>query len=100
MRLQKVLRNYKKEKNYMAIVLKKVTPMFNGILTTSDVYTIEDCTYNGIVDSEFVGKVKQIQKVIAIGAQVRSVSVGDLVYINLINIQLQCRTRTLLGEHG
>lgn len=44
----------------MAIVLKKVTPMFNGILTTSDVYTIEDCTYNGIVDSEFVGKVKQI----------------------------------------
>ena len=49
----------------MAIVLKKVTPTFNGILTTSDVYTIEDCTYNGIVDSEFVGKVKQIQKAIA-----------------------------------
>ena len=91
-------RNYKKEKNYMAIVLKKVTPIFNGILTTSDVYTIEDCTYNGIVDSEFVGKVKQIQKVIAIGAQVRSVSVGDLVYINFDKYTTPVQTKDSLKE--
>lgn len=82
----------------MAIVLKKVTPMFNGILTTSDVYTIEDCTYNGIVDSEFVGKVKQIQKVIAIGAQVRSVSVGDLVYINFDKYTTPVQTKDSLKE--
>lgn len=66
----------------MALKLKKVRPLFNMILTTTDVYE-EDQMVSGIINSsKQKGSLKENQTVVAVGDTVRNIKVGDLVNIN------------------
>lgn len=54
--------------------------MFNGIITTMEKYE-EDVVDNGLI-TRHKGAIKEFQKVVAIGNQVREVKVGDLIKID------------------
>lgn len=61
--------------------LKKVTPMFTGIIVTCDRYTVEETTTDGIEDVSMTGRIKEIQTVVSPSEQCvnRGIKVGDLV---------------------
>lgn len=62
--------------------LKKIRPMFNRVITTMDLYE-EDQLQNGLIDTRKTkGSLKEYQTVVAVGATVRDINVGDLVAIN------------------
>lgn len=64
--------------------IKKVTPMFNRIVTTANRHT-EPAYFEGtnIVDSsKQENRLKQYQKVIAVGTGVHNLKVGDLVWLD------------------
>lgn len=61
------------------IKLKKVTPMFNKIITTAE-FT-EELTENGIITNT-KKSVDEFQTVIAVGDSVRSIKVGDVVCVD------------------
>lgn len=60
--------------------IKKIKPMFNRILVTSDKYE-KDVTQGGVVTIT-AGTLKEYQKVISVGSTVRDIKEGDLVLIN------------------
>lgn len=60
--------------------IKKIHPMFNRILVTSDKYE-KDVTKGGVVTIT-AGTLKEYQKVIAVGSTVRDIKEGDIVIIN------------------
>lgn len=62
------------------IKVKKIIPMFNGIITTMDKYE-DDVVDNGLI-TRHKGAIKEFQKVVAIGNQVREVKIGDLIKID------------------
>lgn len=64
------------------LVLKKITPVFNHVLTTKDVYD-KDVMENGMI-VETKGTVKRYQRVVAVGPQVKSCKAGDMVMIDPI----------------
>lgn len=67
----------------MITTIKKVKPLFNGIVTTMNKYgndiKLKD---TNLIDSSKAGAVKEYQTVIAVGPMVRGINVGDTVYIN------------------
>lgn len=66
----------------MALIIKKVRPLFNMIITTMDLYE-NDQLVNGIIDAtKQSGTLKEYQRVIAVGDTVRNIKEGDLVNIN------------------
>lgn len=60
--------------------IKKIKPMFNRILVTSDKYE-KDVTQGGVVTIT-AGTLKEYQRVISVGSTVRDIKEGDLVLIN------------------
>lgn len=64
------------------MILKKVTPMFNAIITTARKYTVDEVQKSGSIITKDVGSLKEYQKVIAVGTTVRGIKEGDLVLIN------------------
>ena len=60
--------------------IKKIKPMFNRILVTSDKYD-KDIKQGGVVTIT-AGTLKEYQKVISVGSTVRDIKEGDLVFIN------------------
>lgn len=65
------------------LIVKKIKPMFTSLITTMDKYEEEVKTTDGLVDTnKQVGGLKEYQKVLAVGDSVRSIEVGDLVYVN------------------
>lgn len=65
------------------MIIKKIKPLFNTIVTTMDRYTEEELKVGGIIDSSKISlPVKEYQKVVAIGPTVRNIEVGDVVKIN------------------
>lgn len=60
--------------------IKKIKPMFNRILVTSDKYD-KDIKQGGVVTIT-AGTLKEYQKVISVGSTVRDIKEGDLVLIN------------------
>jgi ribosomal protein S4E len=65
------------------IKLKKITPMFNGIITTADVYEQDSVSAAGIIDGKTKkGALKEYQTVISIGSSVRACKVGDMICVN------------------
>ena len=60
--------------------IKKIKPMFNRILVTSDKYE-EDVKQGGVVVIT-AGTLKEYQKVIAVGDTVRGIKEGDIVLVN------------------
>lgn len=66
----------------MSLVIKKIKPLFNMILTTMDTYE-EDQKVGNIIDStKQSGTLREYQRVIAVGDTVRNIKEGDLVNIN------------------
>ena len=61
------------------IKLKKVTPMFNKIITTAE-FT-EELTESGIITNT-KKSVDEFQTVVAVGDSVRSIKVGDVVCVD------------------
>lgn len=67
----------------MKVIIKKVKPMFNGLITTMNRYDNNVKINNtNLVDSRKVNAVKEYQTVIAIGPMVRGIEVGDVVFVN------------------
>lgn len=64
------------------IKIKKVRPTLNHILTTADTYDTVQLKDGMIDTSKEEGQVKEYQKVIAIGPNVRDIKVGETVLIN------------------
>lgn len=67
----------------MIVTIKKVKPMFNGIVTTLNRYG-NDQKIKGtdLIDSTKVGAVKEYQTVVSVGPMVRGINVGDVIFIN------------------
>lgn len=67
----------------MIVTIKKVKPMFNGLITTMNKYG-NDQKIKGtdLIDSSKANSVKEYQTVVAIGPMVRGIEVGDTVFIN------------------
>lgn len=70
------------------VILKKIKPMFTSLITTADKYE-EVKTSGGIIDTTKSGTLKEYQRVLAVGADVRVVKVGDLVCINPSNYSIK-----------
>ncbi len=74
--------------------IKKVRPLFTGVVTTATRYVGDTTTKSGlIVDAtKMSGQLNNIQKVIAVGKMVTDVKEGDYVKLNykryLVPIQL------------
>lgn len=67
----------------MIVTIKKVKPMFNGIVTTLNRYgTDQKIKGTDLIDSTKVGAVKEYQTVVSVGPMVRGINVGDVVFIN------------------
>ena len=65
------------------IRIKKIKPMFTGLVTTMDRYTEDIFTDGGLLDmSRKKGMIKEYQRVICVGGAVREIKEGDLVCIN------------------
>lgn len=63
--------------------IKKIKPLFTGILTTGERYS-EDVRDNGLIIAN-KGDLKTYQKVLAIGSSVRDIEVGDTVMIDMLH---------------
>lgn len=62
--------------------INKIKPMYNRVLTTCELYEMDN-TVDGIVDaSKAEGSIKEYQTVIACGPMVKSVKPGDLIVVN------------------
>lgn len=61
--------------------IKKIRPMANYLVTTSEEYTEESAKKGGIIVKQ-TGIPKEYQKVVAVGPMVRNINVGDVVCIN------------------
>lgn len=62
--------------------IKKLKPMFTGIVTTMDKYHYDDKVKGIITSSKMEGAIKEIQTVIAVGSHVNTVKAGDLVLLD------------------
>ncbi len=64
------------------IKLKKITPLFNFVLTTADNIKDYDETNGVITNATKINTRSDLQKVIAVGPMVKGISIGDTVCIN------------------
>ena len=60
--------------------IKKIRPLFTSLITTMDRYE-EDLKEGGLIVRQ-KGSLKENQKIVAVGENVRGMKVGDLVNIN------------------
>ena len=67
----------------MITIIKKIKPMFNGLITTMNRYE-QDVKVKGtdLIDSSKSNAVKEYQTVVAVGPMVRGIEVGDTVFLN------------------
>lgn len=67
----------------MIATIKKVKPMFNGLITTMNRYgSDQKVKGTNLIDSSKANAVKDYQTVVAVGPMVRGIEVGDTVFIN------------------
>ena len=63
--------------------VKRITPLLNHIITTANVYPESEISGDiSTNDDEVAGQIKPYQTVVGIGPNVRTINVGDLVYID------------------
>lgn len=67
--------------------IKKIKPVFTGILTTAEVYEYDSTTDGGIV-TKTKGALKEIQKVLAVGSCVKEVKEGDYICVNPVRYRV------------
>ena len=66
--------------------VKKIRPLFTGVVTTAMTYKQDQTTSKGglLFDtSKMKGDLNNFQRVIAVGTMVRDVKEGDIVFLNL-----------------
>lgn len=68
----------------MKLHIKKIKPLFTGIVTTAECFE-ENFTTKGGITIRRKGELKPWQKVIAVGSTVRDINVGDTVMVALDN---------------
>lgn len=75
-------RSYQKSKKMFKI--KKVRPLFTGVITTATKYKDVMTTNGGLIidTTKMEGSLNPYQTVVAVGDMVRGLSVGDIVKIN------------------
>lgn len=68
----------------MAFKIKKVKPLFTGVITTATTYKGEIKTNGGIIldTRKMEGSINPYQRVVAVGNMVREVKENDIVKIN------------------
>ena len=69
----------------MAFVIKKVRPLFTGVIVTAKKYVGEQAAKKGglIIDTRKMdGRLNPYQTVVSVGSTVRDVNEGDVVKIN------------------
>ena len=69
------------------MIIKKIKPMFTGIVTTMKMLEEEDAKVGtlGLIDtSKMKQTIKEIQEVVAVGNNVSGIKEGDLVAVNPI----------------
>ena len=68
----------------MAFKIKKVKPLFTGVITTATTYKGEVKTNGGIIldTRKMEGSINPYQRVVAVGNMVREVKENDIVKIN------------------
>lgn len=65
------------------LLVKKIKPLFTALITTMEKYDTDLIMAGGLIDtSKQKGALKEYQTVLALGATVREIEVGDLVSIN------------------
>lgn len=62
------------------MIIKKIKPLFNFIITTMDKYQSDGKMGDLIIKQK--GTLKEYQKVVAVGNSVREIKAGDMVMIN------------------
>lgn len=64
--------------------IKKVRPLFTGVVTTAQVYTDEIKTAGGLLvdTTKLAGTINPYQQVIAVGSMCKDVKEGDVVKLN------------------
>ena len=72
--------------------IKEIKPVFTSIVTTCDVYT-EDMYENGIIMAK-KGDTKTYQTVLAVGAAVHEIHVGDQVMIDISHYAVRKYSKT------
>lgn len=65
----------------MITKIKEIRPLFNQLVVTKNAYTMEEAKRGGVYTA-MANKLKEYQKVLAIGPAVKGVQVGDYVFIN------------------
>lgn len=65
----------------MIVKIKGIKPLFNQLIVTKNVYTMEESMQGGVYTG-MANKLKEYQKVLAVGPMVKGIEVGDYVYIN------------------
>lgn len=59
----------------------EIKPLLNHVVTTADVYEESENLLLGD-DTQMAGAIKEFQRVVAVGPNVKNVEVGDMVAIN------------------
>lgn len=62
--------------------IKKVKPLLNHVITTADIYAVDNLNDGLIADNGSEGQFKEYQTVVAVGPNVATVKPGDVVLIN------------------
>lgn len=65
----------------MIVKILEIKPLFNQLIVTKNVYTLEEAMKAGI-HTGMANKLKEYQQVLAVGPTVRGIEVGDYVFIN------------------
>lgn len=65
----------------MITKIKEIRPLFNQLVVTKNAYTMEEAKRGGVYTA-MANKLKEYQKVLAIGPAVKGIQVGDYVFIN------------------
>lgn len=74
--------------------LKKIKPLFTGIVVSANRYTEDAVTESGLVKTgQLAGNVKEYQTVLEIGSSVRDIAVGDTVVLNFQNFLVKDKRR-------
>lgn len=66
----------------MALNIKGIKPLFTALITTMDRYEEDEFDGSFIKSNKTKGSLKEYQKVVAVGNNVRDIQVGDMVSIN------------------
>lgn len=83
----------------MAFRIKKVRPLFTGVITTANTYVGDVTTSSGLIDvRKSEGSLNNFQTVVSVGKMVTDVKPGDIVFLNFKRYKMVKHLPGALGE--